>query len=604
MASIERGCRNELSSPQGPIAAIGGKDPGGSGGGTGDGSGGAAWQMYSGFQPLEQTIAPGPSGGTMTAVPFGPARYAISSNPAWRAAPMIGDTVQVQQFSGNKRAPSAFVGALASRGYQYSERENGVTYNFRDAWYLLADTVITLPGSERMTVGEILANINSNLYTDIRWNKAQQKYETIVSHWDPDPLPKIGGKRVALAIPLSGSWMKIPGLRIDGQPVAKILADLIQFARLIPDIEYGGGTVTVVGRKRGARQRSLVLGRVGRVMPSGDWDHLPSVAAIRGTVDYSGVINRVVGRGGLERESKVFDLIEGWTPDAEALWLSDKGVRDVHYYKTVGTVYTMPFNAWPFNAQSGDMRGNVSGPPDVRTDRLVLWERNGAGDPWRKSASKFKVVLSRADGQTDKTALDRGGFAPFTSGGHSTLVFESPQVVEYYTLEQQDARSAGVETSPTVGFKEFQLQCMIQGEELTADSGMEGSFPRLRKRYHTNRDIAKLTDNDRYDVGTDGRRKTKSHDASDDPENILKDQVIRIVRETSKPSVSVQITLRWMDLSWRLGDMITDIADIGGSPVAGGLGWIVEGIRHSYQDGVTVLECSNNFQTFQAGVRL
>ncbi|MCG3197079.1 MAG: hypothetical protein GHCLOJNM_01563 [bacterium] len=546
----------------------------------------------------------GPTGGSVTLRPFGDRKYALASDPDVVAEELTGAlvTVEVRRRSNRRNLQQVvFTGCVASRGIQASAKENAVDLYVRDPWYLLADTTVDLEGSEKLTGGQILATLNGNLYTERRWDKESQEYVSRITSWDPPPLTEFrdGKKLFTISGDLFRRANRVPNLKLQGQTTAQIIHQVIEHAGLIPDIEYDKKKVVIVGRERGWRKRYI---RIGRVMRRADVKFVPDVVSIRGSVDYSKVVNRVIGRGDRERTTEVVDLLPTWTSGEAASWLSDASYASKNSHSHVARAFRVPMSVFPFGPKPTKLGGAAS--PEAMQDRHVLWERDHAGALWKKSEAKHRIEFGRGDGDVGADPLDRADDVGLARGNHALVVFEQPQRAEYYTDEQRAARESGEAATPTVGIKQFQIQCVGIGDELVHDTGVVGDFPRERVRPHFNRSLTKFTDGVRYEVGPDGERVAVTALASHDATDRLVAETDSVAADTSVPEVSVQIVLWWEDWSWMIGDEVEEILDSRDRVVDGDLGWIVERVKVDRKSGTTTLECSNVYAKFLTGVRL
>lgn len=490
------------------------------------------------------------------------ARHRLSSNRVYAKPIFRGSLIDTELVYSS----GADAGNEEQQGSVQAVNENSVKYYFSD-WDLLMNYPVrtALP----LMIGDAMRALAG---MDYLW-----------------PVDAFGERIVEVDESLFSIW-KVHRARLVGQPLGMAIAELFaDVPGVVLDFEYkrhNGVMMTLVARTIGFPKGELLTGQVGGVLQA--HGAVPDTGHITGRINYSNVINNIIGYGDSGAEAVNTALVPAWDGSKGTACLNNPRLLGTPGYRAVGKLFGIPDATWMINAIGAPMDGSLTDMA-ARDDSAIIWRKYpNQSDAYLVRNPEARYVRfyrnARQASEVGKLAIESRAAPGWRTGGWAFVEFMSPQMCEYLTEEQQEDYAAGRKVMPTRGWFVLVLQAMKVTSVLTAGTGTVGSMPYTRQRIFRNQHLRSFKRTSMYSPGANEGRVNDTSITNYDALPILQQMIKAMVDRYSEPHETFVTTLWYLDTSSTLGKVFTRIADTAGREYRGGQSWYV---TRKVLDGVT-----------------
>ncbi|MCA9438163.1 MAG: hypothetical protein KC978_20425, partial [Candidatus Omnitrophica bacterium] len=362
----------------------------------------------------------------------------------------------------------------------------------------------------------------------------------------------------------------------------------------------------------GWMKMDLVVGTIGKYGAAHRL--VPSVLSIQGTTTYSGIANRIIGRGNYTWKSALVELEPAWDATLEDDVKEDPKLAANAPYSYVGTLYRIPTDIYPFDLAGSNEDGSDADPRPkgfsmqlhTRVGLEVEGEPDLENDPWQPLKVGYKMPETLEDEDLKDLPMDRRTKYHFRAGNFRYIRFDGPMTHEYYTPEQQAQVDAGTEdVEKTVVYMQVRAQAIEIGGRVQADSGHQGNYPYQVTRFVEARqakviedDAERVEPNDTGGLTVITQKKTRSDYRA------LRSYVDKLAERVARPDEGYNVVMPYLHMGQLLGVEINRILSSEGDLMESGLEWSIAGGSRDFFGQKTSLLLSDSFYQLQAGASI
>ena len=551
----------------------------------------------------------GPEGSKLTLRPYTEGKYAFCSDTNLLFDTLIDKTIYLEQRVSDRTSNKAntkilFFGKVSSIGYQYSSSENAMDIYVSSPWEQLLDSPVKME-TKGLMVGQVLGFMDAGIKNETVYDRVSGTWITRTTTFDPSLFPKTksGTQLGHIDGDLLNIFYLADGIELNGQPTGEAIAELVKVKNnIVLDVEYDNdGTFTVLGRNIGSKSHTLTMGRIGKEITN--HDTIPDIIEINGSENYSNLYNRIIGYGQIEKLSTVEVLEKTWSTEEETTFLADNDLKDDLRYNHIGRLFKISSNIIPLNPKANQISNGLS---DVSTysDDFKILELNPETDDWQDSSSKPKIITSRNDGDINSLPNIITQKMNFSNGRFGYVFFDDVQFVEYISSSDRQSieEDPDLEVNPTKVLKQLKIQCIKTLDNYSVNTGIKGDFNRERVKIHTS-DYEKFTGGNIFTTKKD-RTLQPSVVQSKDESPLLLEECQNILEQSSRPDVSITITLWYINTNFKMGDFISTIIDTHGEIIKDNLKWVIKNISFDFKTFRTQISCSRFVKTFGGAISI